>query len=214
MRVFVAVELAPTAQQAIGAFVTCLRRHAVFAGTSVKWVPTSNLHITLRFLGEVPASELAHVGAVVESPFCQSAFQVTVDAYGLFPSRGAPRVVWLGARGGLSQLSTLHDEVEGRLKESGFAVAARPFRPHVTIGRVTRTWDMRTPARSARSSRRSPLAVPRWLVGRVVLYESRLSSRGSTYRRPDERAARVAAWVNRSPRAPPTRVRHTSVDRP
>ena len=180
MRVFVAVELAPTAQQAIGAFVTCLRRHAVFAGTSVKWVPTSNLHITLRFLGEVPASELAHVGAVVESPFCQSAFQVTVDAYGLFPSRGAPRVVWLGARGGLSQLSTLHDEVEGRLKESGFAVAARPFRPHVTIARVK--YLGHTDASQIRAVLETiPLAVPRWHVGRVVLYESRLSSCGSTY---------------------------------
>ena len=180
MRVFVAVELAPNSQQAIGAFVTSLRRHAAFAGTSVKWVSTSNVHITLRFFGEVPASELAHVGAVVESPFRQSAFRVTVDACGLFPSRGAPRVVWLGAREGLSQLCALHDEVAGRLKDSGYAVAARPFRPHVTIGRVKHLGH--ADASEIRAVLETiPLAVPRWHVGRVVLYESRFSSRGSTY---------------------------------
>ena len=180
MRVFVAVELAPTSREAIGAFVTSLRRHAAFSGTSVRWVPTSNFHITLRFLGEVPASGLAHVGAVVESPFRQCPFHVSLDACGLFPSRGAPRVVWLDAREGHSQLCALHDEVAGHLKESGYAVAARPFRPHVTIGRVTRLGH--ADASQIRAVLETiSLAVPRWLVGRVVLYESRLSSRGSTY---------------------------------
>jgi 2'-5' RNA ligase len=57
MRIFVAVELAPTSREAIGGFVFVLRRHTVFSAASVKWVSASNLHIT--FLGEVPASRLA-----------------------------------------------------------------------------------------------------------------------------------------------------------
>lgn len=180
MRVFVAVDLAPTSREAVGAFVASLRRHAAFSGTSVKWVPPSNLHITLYFLGEVPASGLAQVGAVVESPFRQSAFHVTLDVCGMFPSRGTPRVVWLGAREGHPQLRALHDEVAGRLNESGHAVTARPFRPHVTIGRVKHLGP--TDARQVRSVCETiPLAVPRWCVGRVALYESRLTPRGSTY---------------------------------
>jgi 2'-5' RNA ligase len=88
--------------------------------------------------------------------------------------------VWLGARAGLSQLCTLHDEVAGRLKESGDAVAARPFRPHVTIGSVKHLGH--ADASQIRAVLETiPLAVPTWLVGRVVPYEGRLSSRGSTY---------------------------------
>ena len=180
MRVFVAVELAPTSQEAVGTFISSLRRHAAFSGASVKWVATSNLHITLRFLGEVPPNRLADVGAVVEAPFPQSPFGSTLDRCGLFPSRGAPRVVWLGVCDGHSQLGALYDEVAGRLERCGYAAAARPFRPHVTIGRVKRTGPANaTQIRAALET--IPLAVPRWLVQRVVLYESRLSARGSTY---------------------------------
>ena len=180
MRVFVAVELASTSREAVGRCVASLGRLAAFSEASVKWVATSNLHITLRFLGEVPASGLARVGTAVESPFQQPAFYVTLDSCGLFPNRGAPRVVWLGVRAGHSQLCALHDEVAGRLKGCGHAVAARPFRPHVTVGRVKQIGHAEaTQVRTALET--IPLAVPSWRVGRVVLYESRLSRRGPTY---------------------------------
>ena len=180
MRIFIGVELASASREAIGTFVSSLRRHPAFSGTSVTWVPTSNLHITLRFLGEVPTSALGRVGTAVESPFRQPGFPVTLDACGLFPGRGAPRVLWLGVGEGHSQLCALHEEVARRLQGRREAVAARPFRPHVTLGRLKRVG--RADAIQVRAVLETiPLAVPSWLVGRVVLYESRLCSIGPTY---------------------------------
>lgn len=180
MRIFVAVELAPTSREAIGGFVSFLRRHTAFSAASVKWVSASNLHITLRFLGEVSASRLAEVATVVEASFREPAFYVAVDRCGSFPSRGSLRVIWLGVGEGYPQLLALHDDVVGRLEECGYPAAARPFRPHVTIGRVKQiAHEDATQIRAVLDT--VSLAVPRWLVGRVVMYESRLSTRGSTY---------------------------------
>jgi 2'-5' RNA ligase len=180
MRVFVAVELAAASRQAVGTFISSLRGHAAFSSTSIKWVAPSNLHITLRFIGEVPTTELGQVGAVVESPFRQPAFHATLETCGLFPPRGAPRVLWLGAREGAAQLCALHDEATRRLEACGVAAPMRPFHPHATIGRMKRAG--RADAGLIRTVLDTiPVDVPRWLVGRVVLYESRLSAAGASY---------------------------------
>ena len=180
MRVFVGVELSPTSREAVGRFVSSLRRHTILSATSVRWVAPSSLHITLRFLGDVPASRLARVGTVVETPCRVPAFCVSVDRCRSFPIRGVLRVIWLGMGEGQSQLLALHNEVAGRLEECGYPAADQPFRPHVTIGRVKRVGQAdATQIRAVLDT--IPLAVPKWTVGRVVLYESRLSTRGSTY---------------------------------
>jgi len=181
MRVFVAIELSPTSREAVCRFVSSLlRRHTALSATSGTWVAASNLHVTLRFLGDLPASRLAQVGTVVETPFREPGFCVSVDRCGSFPTRGVLRVIWLGVGEGQPQLVALHNEVVGRLEECGYPAADRPFRPHVTIGRVKRVGQAdATHIRVVLDT--VPLAVPRWTVGRVVLYESRLSTRGSTY---------------------------------
>ena len=180
MRVFVAVELAAASRQAVGSFISSLRGHAAFSSTSIKWVAPSNLHITLRFIGEVPTTELGQVAAVVESPFRQPAFYATLEKCGPFPPRGAPRVLWLGAREGEAQLCALHDEVTRRLERFGVAAPMRPFYPHATIGRMKGVG--RADARLIRTVLETiRVDVPRWLVGRVVLYESRLSAAGASY---------------------------------
>lgn len=180
MRVFSAVELAPSARRSVGRAISVLRRHAGFSGTSVRWVDSSNLHITVRFFGEMRAAELGQVAAVLAEPFPHTAFYVTLERYGLFPGRGSPRVVYLRVGEGERQLSALHTEVTQRVARFGLSADAKPFRAHVTIGRVKRARHADTPGiRSVLDT--MPLDATRWLVDRVVLYESRLSSQGSTY---------------------------------
>ena len=89
-------------------------------------------------------------------------------------------MLWLGVGEGHSQLCALHEEVARRLQGRREAVAARPFRPHVTLGRLKRVG--RADAIQVRAVLETiPLAVPSWLVSRVVLYESRLCSSSPTY---------------------------------
>ena len=89
-------------------------------------------------------------------------------------------MIWLGAGEGAPQLRALHDEVEGRLEGCGFPRDRRSFSPHVTVGRVKRA-RRGDGHRIGAALDATPLEIPRWRVDRVVLYESRLSPRGSSY---------------------------------
>ena len=129
MRVFVAVELAFASREAVGAVISTLRQHTAFSGMSVKWVETPNLHITLRFLGEVSAAELGQVGTAVEAPFRQPAFYVTLEASGLFPNRGGRG--WSGLARARGVPSSARCTM--RLPDASPDAALRPRNGHSTL---------------------------------------------------------------------------------
>ncbi len=111
-------------------------------------------------------------------PFATPAFRLSVAGLGAFPPSGPPRVFWLGLGEGADRLARLHDEVEARLEGLGFEREDRPFRAHLTLGRVK--------GRLGPEARRLLASVPPEDVGtlsvaRVTLFESRLSPRGATH---------------------------------
>lgn len=133
VRVFIAVDVPGALQGKLGAVVDGLRH----LPGDVRWVSAPHLHFTLRFLGEIPLERVAPVGeAVQEVASRHSEFALTVAGLGLFPERGAPRVVWLGIREGRAELSALHSDLEMALERLGFAKEERPFAPHLTLGRL------------------------------------------------------------------------------
>ncbi len=179
-RLFIAVTLDRTARRRTAALIDELRNQPAVAAARVRWVPESNLHLTLRFLGELEGRSTHAVREALTPAWRQSAFDASLGAAGLFPPRGAPRVVWLDVREGADPLRALQREVQRRLAGIGFPGEKRAFRPHLTIGRVKRV------ARSAESAFRQRVeaidAPPiGWTVDRVVLMESRLSSDGAAY---------------------------------
>jgi len=106
-------------------------------GGPVSWIPERNLHLTLKFLGEIPSGRTDEVaglmaGAAREIP----PFEFRVEEGGGFPSLRAPRVLWIGIREPLELVGKLHQNMEDALSGAGFPRDERPFHPHVTVGRV------------------------------------------------------------------------------
>lgn len=180
VRIFIAVTLDGATRARVEALIDELRNQPAAAAVRVRWVPEANLHLTLRFLGELDEHRTAAVRETLMSAWSQSPFKASLGAAGLFPPRGAPRVVWLDVRDGADRLHELQQEVERRLARIGFGRERRPFRPHLTIGRMKRI-----ARRAERALNRTveALDVPQteWTVDRVVLMESRLSSEGAAY---------------------------------
>jgi 2'-5' RNA ligase len=104
---------------------------------AVAWVPRQNLHLTLRFLGEQPEGQLpAVIEALGEAARGIEPFGLGLNGVGGFPGLERPRILWIGASEGALEARTLQARVEAALDVRGFGREARPWHPHVTIGRV------------------------------------------------------------------------------
>lgn len=131
-RLFVALPLPVPAKAELAALVHVCRRHASF----VRWVRPEQLHVTLKFLGDVEeADERAAIGAL-EALGERASFQFNLAHVGAFPDRRRPRVIWTGIEAGSDDVASLAGEVDRLLARVGFEREARPFSPHVTIGRL------------------------------------------------------------------------------
>ena len=105
--------------------------------SGVRWVRSQNLHLTLRFLGNVDVDRLDAVAAAIRLAGSDvGAVRLALNEVGAFPRVDRARVIWVGLIGDLERLSRLQQSIEGSLEEEGFEREARPFRPHLTIGRV------------------------------------------------------------------------------
>lgn len=180
MRIFIAVTLDRATRRKVAELADGLRRRRTFAAPVVRWVPEANLHLTLRFLGNVDEPGVSAVRAALASVWTHAPFPVSLGSAGFFPPRGVPRVIWLDVREGADELRALRRELDRRLAAIGYAVEGQPFRPHLTIGRLKRG---ARPARLAIGRAVASVDVPeiRWTVDRVVLMESRLSSEAAVY---------------------------------
>ena len=181
MRVFAAVDPDPAVRAAAGRTARALAaRLERAAHERVRWVAPEQLHVTLRFLGEVTETDADAVRAVLRSPLETGAFRARPSSLGCFPLSGPPRVLWLGIGEGCDGMAELRSELDRRLASAGHAPEARPLRAHVTLGRMKR-W----PSRSRRDLDRILSDVrpetPGWLVDHVTLYESRQTPRGARY---------------------------------
>jgi 2'-5' RNA ligase len=170
MRLFAAVALGSIARRAIAESQSILR-----AATDVplRWVLPEQLHVTLKFFGDVETPRAEGVVAALSAPVSQPPFDVTLGGLGAFPPRGAPRALWMGVRGGAAPLLALQREIDQRARRLGFEAEDGGFHPHLTIARSKRSRP------SDRSALLAHPAFDRDVVQRVdcvVLYESVLSS--------------------------------------
>ncbi len=103
----------------------------------IKWVDPKGMHLTLKFLGNVPVPKInAITRAITESAAKISPFQLEVGRLGAFPSLKRVQVVWVGLGGELDSIKKLHRLLETSLSQLGFATEKRPFSPHLTLARV------------------------------------------------------------------------------
>lgn len=134
MRLFIAVGFPVEIRRSIAALGSELGRH----GVPARWVSYTDMHLTIKFLGEVPATRLDDVAAAMEEVAgVTDPIRLRFERVGAFPSPRRPRVIWVGLESG-PRLRLLHDALDRRMTEFGIPRENRPFRPHVTLGRASR----------------------------------------------------------------------------
>jgi 2'-5' RNA ligase len=133
MRLFVACEL----DEAIRDRLAAVAEKAEERIDGVKWVAHGNIHITLKFLGEVEDAAVDEIAAAIGAAVSETkAFTLSVRGLGAFPPKGSPQVLWAGVSEGADGLVSLNDAVERALEPIGFEREKRSFSPHATLGRV------------------------------------------------------------------------------
>lgn len=133
LRTFIAVDIPPSIQQAIQEKVNDLRR---YAGESVRWVQVRNIHLTLKFLGDIPPSGVEELTRMLQSEADSCpAFDIAIGGLGSFPSSKRPRVLYIGVQAPAG-LEALQGVIEAACSRLGYESDPRPFSPHLTIGRV------------------------------------------------------------------------------
>jgi len=145
MRLFVAAETPDSVRESIRLYMEGLKKSF---GNVVKWVAPENLHVTIKFLGEVSERNAGTVKACMDSAASATEpFTLTLEGIGFFPGDGHPRVVWIGADGGCESLLEVYQNLENCLETEGFDRDDKPFSAHLTIGRVKKFKELVLPAR-------------------------------------------------------------------
>lgn len=133
IRTFICIELPEPLKVLIHQVQTQLK---TLSG-SVSWVKAENVHLTLKFLGGVPEPQLPElIDAVDQMAMRYSPFTLIPEGHGVFPNAKSPRVFWFGIRDESGRLQSLQAALETGLEKLGFVRDNRPFKPHLTIGRV------------------------------------------------------------------------------
>ena len=175
MRVFVAIEL----DDAVRATQKAVQEGLGRSCSEVRWIPANHLHVTLKFLGEVPDGDVSKVvEAVGRAAAGADPFDMTLAGSGCFPPRGPVRIVWAGLQAESGGLSAGVEAVETELEQIGFARERRPFSPHITIGRVR---EDRSGGRIRAGAEAFTFAPVAQAVDSITLMSSVLSPKGPTY---------------------------------
>jgi 2'-5' RNA ligase len=136
------------------------------------------LHVTVRFIGEASDSQAKEIATSLSPMLPLDPFEAIFTGIGAFPPHGPPRVLWAGIAGGVEQFVALEREVTVRLEACGIPSEERPYRPHVTIGRVREPAGLRTRSLLDEFHARAFGASS---VETITLFQSRLSPKGSVY---------------------------------
>lgn len=140
IRAFVAVELDAALRQAIARVQADLRRRLQETdgpGLRVQWVKPESIHLTLKFLGDIPEERVAEIRTSLSGTVARHVrFAVGVEGLGVFPDLRGPRILWVGLAEGAGAVASLAADVEAALAAAGFAPEAKPFHPHLTLARI------------------------------------------------------------------------------
>jgi len=148
--------------------------------SKISWVAPENIHLTLRFLGEIEDRQVEAVARCMRQAVGGVAPQVLrPQGLGAFPSVRRPKVLWLGVEGTLEGVREVFQRLEDALLKMGFAPEKRKFMPHITLGRVRRAEAGDDFARVLQEVKVPEFAPVR--VEEIKLYQSRLTPQGAVY---------------------------------
>lgn len=175
MRLFVAIEFSDRVRSALGEVQASLAPKC----DGVRWVPPEQVHLTAKFLGEVPDRDVNRVAEAVARAAAKAVpCDMEISGCGCFPPRGGVRIVWAGGSEKTGSLAQCVEFVEGELEALGFHKERRPFSPHITIGRVR---DDRSGGRLRSTVEAHTFPSLEEEISSITLMSSVLSPKGPTY---------------------------------
>lgn len=172
MRVFIAVELPNEIRKQLKE----LQRHLRPLTNSARWVAPESIHITLKFIGEVPDKRVEQIDGALAG-LTWKPFTVSVHGVGFFPGARSPRVFWAGMDAPTMQ--GLTEELDARMERLGFEKEKRAFRPHITLARAK---DSRIDSSLvAASAKYAEHEFGSFTADRIYLIQSTLKPAGAVY---------------------------------
>ena len=143
------------------------------------WSRDANLHLTLKFLGEIPQVSVPHISTAASRAVVGFApFSTRLEQAGAFPKHGQPRVLWIGINDFSGKLGRLRARLEDESVNVGFAKDDRPFHPHLTVARLRQARHART---LAAAHRELDIESAEIAVSELLVIRSELSNEGSKY---------------------------------
>ena len=176
MRVFIAFKM----PEEVIASLEDLQRALKQQGLKLRWVHPHNIHLTLKFLGDISAEEIPAVKRVIQDvSLSQKAFSLEAKGLGVFPTVKKARVLWSGIHGDLKRLGDFQSNLDRALADMGIKPEKRRYRGHLTLGRIKEHVD--GSALALAISRFGSFASPSFKAERLILFKSDLKPSGAIY---------------------------------
>jgi 2'-5' RNA ligase len=177
LRLFIALPLPHEVEVELDRLLVLLRPK----GPEVKWVPANNIHLTVKFLGDTEEKLVPKIqSAIDEVTSTYQPFETAIDRVGGFPNLNRPRVIWIGGSQPIEEAARMAQEIDRRMHELRFEKEKRPFKAHLTLGRVREGRSVAALATYLESFKLQPIPLK---LDRLVLFKSTLTPRGSIYER-------------------------------
>jgi RNA 2',3'-cyclic 3'-phosphodiesterase len=180
IRAFIAIDLSPEIQQRLDDVIKSYR--AQLPNIPIRWVSASNVHLTLKFLGDVSLSNLSILTEMIQKEISNHhQFEISVGGSGAFPNNRQPRVIWVGVEAP-PELSAVQSGIEITTARLGYSREERAFSPHLTLGRISRNasaQDIKVISKVLDTVRVGFVGAT--CVEKVYLYRSDLQPTGAVY---------------------------------
>jgi len=180
LRTFIAVDFPPETLtkiiNIIGYFKTLTPMDAL------KWVSAENLHLTIKFIGDIPKDKLVQIRTIIkEALIDKPQFKIGIGGLGMYPNKHNPRVIWLGVTYDQT-LRDIHHVLNHSLKSAGIEPDNRDYSPHLTIARIRqRTRDETRQDIGATLSKFKVDSLGEIKINEIILYQSELTRKGPIY---------------------------------
>lgn len=136
IRAFIAIDLSQEIQQRLDDVLKNYKSQLI--NIPIRWMAVSNIHLTLKFLGDVSLTNLQILTKMIQSEVSSHRqFEISVGGSGAFPNTRQPRVVWVGVEAP-QDLIAVQNGIDSSTAYLGYAREERPFSPHLTLGRISR----------------------------------------------------------------------------
>lgn len=140
IRCFIAIEIPDAIQTLLISAQEELNRSV----RGASWVKRGNIHLTLKFLGDVAPNQISTIKDSIEQVAnARSPFSLEIGGIGTFPNLTRPRIIWAGVKTGVDEVISISNEIDAGLSQHGYEREEKPFRPHLTLARLKRRINLK-----------------------------------------------------------------------